>query len=108
MIDYLPLIVAAISLIGSSVAFILSSQERKANQALKQASAAHKLGESYKGLIESLETRVDNLEQEIIDQKKLRRAAEKEVEQLSKRVTALELENSQLIAENKLLRDLLD
>lgn len=108
MIDYLPLIVAAISLIGSAVAFILSSQERKANQALKQASAAHKLGESYKGLIESLETRVDNLEQEIIDQKKLRRAAEKEVEQLSKRVTALELENSQLIAENKLLRDLLD
>jgi polyhydroxyalkanoate synthesis regulator phasin len=137
MADYIPLIIAALSLVGSAAASIYSFQERKAKQALDEASAAKTLGESYQGLVQTLEGRVDDLEEDLAREKGLRAeverramvlankigtlelqldqerqarlVAEQRVEALSERVAALEKENRELKQENAILRaELLD
>ena len=102
MIEYVPWILAAISIIGSAAAFILSYKGKKE---LDSATATHEISQSYKELIESLEKRVGRLEDDLHDEKRMRRKAEGLVEELTRRVSALERENEMLRSENEEMKE---
>jgi len=136
MIDYLPYIIAIISLIGSAATFFLTSRQRDAKVALDRADTAQKIAESYSSLVQSLQkqvrelerdlnsernrreeavTRLENdlreerarremLEKQIARERRARIEAETRVTELAGRVSALELENKTLKAENAQLK----
>lgn len=94
--DILPVIIAAVSLIGSGIAFLMSTRERKSQSAMFEASATQTIGESYKGLIETLEIRVSKLEGEVSTLKEENIKLKEENNELRRLVGELKKENAEL------------
>ena len=122
MIDFLPLLIAVISLGGSAITFILTAKQRK-------ATATRDVTESFRLLVESLQAELEAerekrrtqiaelkddaatekvhrelLEKQIAVEREARIKAEMRVTELGDRVSALENENAELKAENARLR----
>jgi TolA-binding protein len=63
--NVVPLLVAALSLVGSIAAFYLSRQERENAKKLANSQSGDFASQSYARLVNSLETRIESLEDEV-------------------------------------------